>query len=215
MYPSAATQGQLKSTETSQDMPEEKNNYEHMEPPQAPSGISKFCQLQFYEQYFKISQLDVLERIKLSLMPIKNTFFESLNGNPDFYGPFWILTTIIFLLSSTGNLSRYFYYWTKDVYIFKLELVRYGVIIVYSFGFGFPFALHLIIKILGGTKLTLADVAYFDIQIICIYGYSFSCTIPIFLLCIIPVQGLQWLLIAYGIINTTVFLINNLREHLK
>jgi hypothetical protein len=65
------------------------------------------------------------------------------------------LTTIIFLLSSTGNLSRYFYNWSKYVYIFQLELVRYGVLIVYSFGFGFPTALHFIIKFLGGTKLTL------------------------------------------------------------
>lgn len=50
---------------------------------------------------------------------------------------------------------------------------------------------------------------------ICLYGYSFSCFIPIFLLCIIPVQVLQWLLIAYGMINTSVFLIFNLKAYLS
>jgi hypothetical protein len=50
---------------------------------------------------------------------------------------------------------------------------------------------------------------------ICIYGYSFSCFIPIFLLCIIPVPVLQWLLIAYGMINTSAFLILNLRAYLN
>jgi hypothetical protein len=57
-------------------------------------------------------------------MPFKKEFIEKTKENPDFYGPFWILTTIIFLLSSTSNLSRYFSNWDKAEYIFKLELVR-------------------------------------------------------------------------------------------
>jgi hypothetical protein len=81
-----------------------------------------------------------------------------LGSYPDFYGPFWILTTIIFLLSSAGNLSRYFYNFEKDAYIFKLELVRYGIMVVYSFGFGFPFVFHFILKLLGCTKLSLPEV---------------------------------------------------------
>jgi len=53
----------------------------------------------------------VLDRIKQNFIPFKREFIEKLNNNPDFYGPFWILTTIIFLLGSTGNLARYFYNW--------------------------------------------------------------------------------------------------------
>lgn len=49
---------------------------------------------------------------------------------------------------------------------------------------------------------------------ICLYGYSFSCFIPIFLLCIIPAQALQWILISYGLINTAVFLIFNVKDYL-
>lgn len=49
---------------------------------------------------------------------------------------------------------------------------------------------------------------------ICIYGYSFSCFILIFILCIIPVSGLQWFLMAYGMINTTAFLILNLKDYM-
>ena len=75
---------------------------------------------------------------------------------------------------------------------------------MYSFGFGFPVLLHFIIKFFGGSKLSLPEL-------ICIYGYSFSCFIPIFLLCIIPAQPLQWILIAYGTINTAIFLIMNLK----
>jgi hypothetical protein len=55
----------------------------------------------------------VVERIKMNFMPFKKDFIEKIKENPDVYGPFWILTTIIFLLGSTGNLSRYFYNWEK------------------------------------------------------------------------------------------------------
>lgn len=34
------------------------------------------------------------------------------------------------------------------------------------------------------------------------------------MLCIIPVKGLQWVFIAYGLINTTAFLIMNLKDYL-
>ena len=82
-------------------------------------------------------------------MPPKNEFVERVGSNPDFYGPFWILTTIIFLLSSTANLSRYFFNWEKSDYIFKLELVRYAVLVVYIFGFGWPTILYFIMKFMG------------------------------------------------------------------
>ena len=85
-----------------------------------PTGCCRFFRLEFYEQFFQASQGEVVERIKLSFIPIKNEFVEKVGANPDFYGPFWILTTIIFLLSSTANLSRYFYNWEKSDYIFKL-----------------------------------------------------------------------------------------------
>lgn len=35
------------------------------------TGVTRFCQLKFYEQYFRVSQLDVTQRIKQSFIPIK------------------------------------------------------------------------------------------------------------------------------------------------
>ncbi len=46
-------------------------NIENKEP---PTGCTKFCRIDFYEQFFKVSQMDVLERIKLSFIPIKTEF---------------------------------------------------------------------------------------------------------------------------------------------
>lgn len=127
-------------------------------PAPVPTGCTRFFHLEFYEQFFRVSQEDVLNRIKLSFVPINKTFVEGLNENPDFYGPFWLMTTIIFLLSSTGNLSRYFSNFDRNEYLFKLELVRLGVLVVYSFGFGVPTALFFIMKFLGCSRLSLPEV---------------------------------------------------------
>ena len=83
-----------------------------------------------------------------------------MNENPDFYGPFWLMTTIIFLLSSTGNLSRYFSRDDKSDFLFKLELVRLGVVVVYSFGFGVPTVLYFVMKFFGCSRLTLPEVIF-------------------------------------------------------
>ena len=125
---------------------------------EAPKGCTRFCSLAFYEEFFQVSQEEVLERIKLNFMPFKREFLEKSKENPDFYGPFWILTTIVFLLGSTSNLSRYFANWEKSQYIFRLELVRYGVIMVYSIGFGVPALLYLVLKFLKCRTLSLPDV---------------------------------------------------------
>ena len=49
---------------------------------------------------------------------------------------------------------------------------------------------------------------------ICLYGYAFSCFIVIFLLCIIPVDALQWIFMVYGMLNTIAFMILNLMDYL-
>jgi hypothetical protein len=51
--------------------------------------------------------------------------------------------------------------------------------------------------------------------LICIYGYSFGCFILVFLLCIIPIPWLHWLLMIYGMVNSTAFLVLNLMEYLE
>lgn len=105
-----------------------------------------------------MSQEDVVERIKLNFIPIKREFIEKIRPNPDLYGPFWILTTLIFLLGSTSNLARYFFNWEKTEYIFKLHLVRYGVVLVYSIGFGVPALLYFILRMLKCDTLRLPEV---------------------------------------------------------
>lgn len=102
-------------------------------------------------------------------MAYNDDFLNKIKPNPDFYGPFWIVTTIIFLLGSIGNISTYILSkfmdgpaW--DGYLFKLELVRYALILMYSFGLGVPVTLYFIFKFLrpdgASEKITLPEVKY-------------------------------------------------------
>lgn len=102
-----------------------------------------------------MTEADVLSRIKSAVVPpFKEDFLETIQPNPDFYGPLWIHTTLIFLLGTVGNISNYIYSkfsddeeWDK--YFFELELVRYAFVLVYAYAAGVPVLLYFALKFLG------------------------------------------------------------------
>jgi hypothetical protein len=57
--------------------------------------------------YFDITTEIVLRRFFNAFNPISGTFFNINGGKADFYGPFWILTTLILLMAASGNLAAY------------------------------------------------------------------------------------------------------------
>ena len=48
----------------------------------------------------------MLARCWAALFPRAN-FLDVLEGNPDLYGPFWIATTVVFILFLGGTISKY------------------------------------------------------------------------------------------------------------
>ena len=48
----------------------------------------------------------MLQRCGAALYPRAN-FLDVLDGNPDLYGPFWIATTVVFILFAGGTVSQY------------------------------------------------------------------------------------------------------------
>jgi hypothetical protein len=93
-----------------------------------------------------------------------------------------------------------------------MELVRYGFLIVYGFGFGLPVVIYFVAKFLGSKCFSLPEVTLGQFQLICIYGYSFTCFIVVFLICIVPWSWLHWILMIYGMLNSIAFLILNMND---
>lgn len=116
------------------------------EAPQSGS-ICSICSFEYYKPYFNVSHTTVISRIVRSFTPWKRNFFDlEADSRPDLYGPFWILTTIIFLLSLMGNIATYLNNLNQSDFYFRMELIRYGAIVVYSFGLGFPILFGLLLK---------------------------------------------------------------------
>lgn len=67
---------------------------------------------------------------------------------PDLYGPFWIYTTLIIILAISGNFSRYLQM-GSDTFSYNFNFVPVAVVVVYSIGFGLPFALKVLMKFMG------------------------------------------------------------------
>ena len=86
--------------------------------------------------------------------PFSDSFVDKIRPTPDFYGPFWVMATVIFLLGIAGNLSNYLHYQLSDAvandyYPFKLELIRYAIVLITSLGLGLPVCLYFTMKFLN------------------------------------------------------------------
>jgi len=163
------------------------------------------CFTNFFKQYFKITTKDVEQRIISSFKPYKSNFNEQISSNPDLYGPFWIYTTLIFLIACGSSLSKYFNGDNSKNYF--QNFVRVAGSLIYFFGFGFPLLFCSILKFIGDS------ISYF--YVLCIYGYSFSAFIPVMILCSCGINIIQWILICYAIANSTYFVIGNLWKEIQ
>lgn len=157
------------------------------------------CIFSFIRPYFKVTFNDIKTRIKYSFIPIRNDFYKIAENNPDLYGPFWIYTTLIYVIAAGGALS---YYFTNSANNYFQMFVPVAGSILYSFGFGFPFALWLSMKIFK------IDMKY--VSLICLYGYSLCCLIPVLILCSTGFGWIQWIFLTYGILNSTAFILINI-----
>ena len=156
-----------------------------------------------FGKYFDVELNDIKQKLKGSLIPFNKSFYQSIETNSDLYGPFWIFTTIIFLIALIGNISSYMHSEDKEKFVYDYNHVPHAIFIIYGFGFGAPFTLWLIMKFLFKIDIDL-------ITNICIYGYSYTILIPILLICIIPFKLISTLALLYFLIHSCTFLFYNM-----
>jgi hypothetical protein len=169
------------------------------------SWIDRYlCCFNWLKKYFQITTKDFFNRILWSIIPFNSKFYDAIEKSPDFYGPFWIYTSFIVLVSSCGSLTRTIQGHREQN--FFQEFIPTAAILMYFVGFGVPLLISVLNKIFGA-KLNVAPV-------ICIYGYSYTIFLPIIIVCSIPNNLLQWILLAYGIVSSTSLIIMNLSKGL-
>jgi len=158
-----------------------------------------FCCFTIFKKHFQITSQDFLLRLLNSLIPFNNKFQNLINERPDLYGPIWIYSSLILIISATGSLTRTLQGNNNKNFFQEFVPIAGGVI--YGVGFGLPILIAFLMKIFG-TSITF-------VSIICTYGYSFSVFLPISIICVIQVNLLQWIALIYAIFSSTSLLLVN------
>lgn len=175
------------------------------------SGSSGFWTLKYYQPLFDVDTVQVLNRIKGSLLPRpRGAFFELVSANPDLYGPFWIATTLIFAMAITGNLASYFAYEKREggpPWTYNFNQLTLAGSVVYSYVTLLPLAVWLLLRYYDANKKL--------VDILCIYGYTLAIFVPISVLCVLPSEPLRWICILAGGVVSAVFLLSNFHAHLS
>jgi len=62
--------------------------------------------ISYWQAYFEVNQFEIKDRLIASMNPVAPVFSETIGEKPDLYGPFWIGSFLIFLLTVTGNFTE-------------------------------------------------------------------------------------------------------------
>eukprot|EP01113_Clastostelium_recurvatum_P024851 TRINITY_DN2973_c0_g1_i1.p1 TRINITY_DN2973_c0_g1~~TRINITY_DN2973_c0_g1_i1.p1 ORF type:complete len:316 (-),score=60.90 TRINITY_DN2973_c0_g1_i1:90-1037(-) len=173
--------------------------------PRGPPTGSHFWSLAYYSHLFDVDTTEVLQRVVRSMLPFKFSFVQYTSNNPDLYGPFWIATTLLFVMAFAGNLANFFQMrgnWTYD-----FNRITFGATTIYGYSIVIPFIMWAVFKWM--------KMPFRLIELLCIYGYSLFVFIPACLLCIIPRMEVQWAVTAVAAGLSGWFLVSNLIPPLR
>jgi len=83
-------------------------------------------------------------------MPFNQKFYMEYQKKPDLYGPFWILWTLVVVLTIAGNLHRYWEYENPSKHFtYTFNIVPISISILFGIGIGLPVGLRFVIKCFG------------------------------------------------------------------
>ena len=168
--------------------------------------IWNWLQIDYYSQFFNVTTEDVKQRLIFSWVPFGDKLSQVIGENPDFYGPFWIYASLLFILAFSENMHNLLLY-GEDKFISDFRNVIPSCIMIYGIGFGLPLGLSFALKYFVGGELKFREIA-------CIYGYSFTPILIWVLMWSIPVFMIQWIWIWAGLGINLIVLFLNLKKHL-
>eukprot|EP00483_Globobulimina_turgida_P011400 UN11422 len=146
--------------------------------------------IEYYQPYFDIDTNQELQRLTKALLPFTGgEFFDpELNEKPDLYGPFWIITTLAFLMAAMGNFSAYINSnedtigegeWSGDI-----TRISEAASFLYTGSSIVPILLYVILKTYNVELGLICLISY--------YGYSLMPFVVACILCIIPWKIFDW-----------------------
>lgn len=166
------------------------------------SGKRYLWSIHFYQQYFDVDTSAVLGRCWAALYPRAN-FLDVLEGNPDLYGPFWIATTVVFILFLGGTISRYLAVRGTSSFAYDFTLLSGAAGLIYGYTLAIPVILFLALRYFGSESANLLECW-------ALYGYSNLIWIPVAIVSWSRIDILNYVFVAVGFGYSVAFLLRNL-----
>ncbi|KAG7335180.1 hypothetical protein KOW79_001776 [Hemibagrus wyckioides] len=163
---------------------------------------SGFWTFEYYQSLFDVDTMQVLDRIRGSLLPLpgRNFIKHHIRSHPDLYGPFWICVTLVFSVAISGNLSTFLNHKGDPHYHYRPQFHRVTIaaLAVFLYAWLVPLAVWGFMTWRQSTARQMS--AYSFLETVCVYGYSLFIYIPTSILWSIPYGWLQWLLILIAML---------------
>jgi len=172
------------------------------EPPAA-----RFYDIQYYKIYFDVDTTDIASRLTKAMSPFNNKFIEEVAPAPDLYGPFWVCTTLIFAMAAAGNFANYLDSAKTTPWTYDFNKVTFAAFMVYGYGTGLPLLINL-------AAMYYSEAIGF-VQLVCVYGYSFTVFIIASFLCVLPSEILRWLFVIGAFVVSGGMIWGNLGQRLE
>ncbi|CAN0897116.1 Protein YIPF1 homolog [Linum grandiflorum] len=175
--------------------------------PQQQGGWLRAFSVAAYKPYFDVDTIDVLERVKDSLLPFNGSFTEKTAEKPDLYGPFWICTTLIFVAASISTIVAYVAHKVeKKEWNYDINVVTWSAGLFYGYVTLVPLVLYVILKYFSAPSGL--------VQLFCLYGYSLFIFIPTLCLSVVPLEIFRWVVAGVAGFMSASFVALNLRAHI-
>ncbi|XP_048847693.1 protein YIPF2 isoform X1 [Brienomyrus brachyistius] len=177
---------------------EETGQEENSELLKGEKQVGGFWTFEYYQSFFNVDTMQVLDRIRGSVMPLpgRNFIKHHIRGNPDLYGPFWICATLVFSMAISGNLSTFLSNLgqSQNQYRPQFHRVTIAAVAVFVYAWLVPLCVWGFLTWRKGTEPQISSYSF--LETVCVYGYSLFIYVPTSVLWMIPLNWLQWLLIV-------------------
>jgi len=170
--------------------------------PPEPSGGYSIFSLGYYAKHFDVDTLQVADRLRRSLMPWRIAFYDHETEKPDLYGPFWIISTVVFLMAASGQLAHSLSIDDNGSFGNSYTKISVGATTFYGAASIIPLIIWFSFKQIGINRPL--------VEILSIYGYSFFPFVPCSIMAVVPHEPIRWALILLAFGFSVVFLIRNL-----
>jgi hypothetical protein len=175
-------------------------------PNTATGRLCGMFSVEYYTPYFEVTTVQVGARMKSALNPLQNDIFKSTyETTPDLYGPFWISTTLVFLIGMTSNLNSFLgkSNGSENPYHKDYAILSIASTLVYAYVTLAPVAVFASTKYWATSSLSL-------LRLFSVYGYAILAFVPASILCSIPSAPVQWIVVLLAILVSGIVLVRNL-----